>query len=285
MGMKREPQYWLLSPNVKNEPQSVDAWKERIMGSHFAIIGERDGREPWDLRFVNEVQKGDIILVGRRSEGNPDVLAYGMVDGPCTSRRHDGELVFCRLLKPFKLWKVEPPAVRLLDILPRNRTLTQLHPDEYESHKTLCDWMKMRLEAETASAVSAKSSKYGHGGESSDHKKLKEWCSNHPEQLGLSDVLEVPGEMEYPPCGENTNDLADVFFTMPGGRYAVIEVETSNALPGAYQALKYKTLLCAHLGYLVTDNRVKAKLVAWEIPDEVRDFCDQYGIDCHEQRV
>jgi len=76
-----------------------------------------------------------------------------------------------------------------------------------------------------------------------------------------------------------------VLFKWRGERYTVIEVETSDAKPGAYQALKYKTLLCASRGYSLTDNRVNAKLVAWKIPDDVRDFCDQYEIDYHEKRV
>ena len=124
--------------------------------------------------------------------------------------------------------------------------------------------------------------KYGRGGESPAHKQLKDWCANHPGELGLSNVRTVPGTKERSfICG----DSADVMFEMTGNRYAVLEVETDTPKPGAHQALKYKTLLCAEKEIPVTSDDVTAILVAWKIPPDVRSFCDFYGITCVEKRV
>lgn len=124
--------------------------------------------------------------------------------------------------------------------------------------------------------------KYGAAGEGSSHKSLKEWCANNPRDLGLNDVERVSAEREHRfICG----DLADVVFQMPEGRYAVLEVETANPEPGAHQALKYKTLLCAEKGLPIDSDRVSAILVAWQVPSSVRAFCDRYGIKYFEKRV
>ncbi|MEM4244271.1 MAG: hypothetical protein QXP44_05710, partial [Candidatus Bathyarchaeia archaeon] len=54
------------------------------------------------------------------------------------------------------------------------------------------------------------------------------------------------------------------------------------ALPGCYQALKYKILKCAELGLPVTSARVKAKVVAWDFEPFVEEFCSRYGIEIHK---
>jgi len=145
--------------------------------------------------------------------------------------------------------------------------------------------MQGQLENVKTGPAARQRKKYGYGGEGTEHRQLKEWCANNPQGLGIQGVISIPGRTEYPPCGDNTSDSVDVVFEMPGGRYAVIEVETSNPQPGAYQALKYKTLLCADRGYPIDSDKVQAILVAWQIPQEVRSFCSTYGIDCHEKRV
>lgn len=124
--------------------------------------------------------------------------------------------------------------------------------------------------------------KYGRGGESPAHRKLKDWCAEHPRELGLNDVITIPGIKERSfICG----DTVDVMFEMNNNKYAVLEVETDTPMPGAHQALKYKTLLCAEKGIPITSADVTALLVAWSIPPEVRSFCNSYGINCIEKRA
>lgn len=123
--------------------------------------------------------------------------------------------------------------------------------------------------------------KYGSGGEGPAHKLLKEWCAINPQALGLDDVIE-PGSTEYQFV---SGDLADIVFTRHEGRYAVVEVETTDPLPGAHQSLKYKTLLCARKELSVDSHRVLPMLVAWSIPSHVRAFCDKYSIKWIEKKI
>lgn len=124
--------------------------------------------------------------------------------------------------------------------------------------------------------------KYGRGGEGDDHRTLKEWCSNSPQEFGLENVSRLPAETEHRYI---SGDSVDVLYEMPNNHYAVLEVETTDALTGAYQALKYRTLLCAEKGLSINSARVKAMLVAWRIPQDVRLFCESYGIHYFERRI
>jgi hypothetical protein len=123
----------------------------------------------------------------------------------------------------------------------------------------------------------AKIRKYGLGGEGNAHKELKEWISKHPEVLDLADTTGVTVERTF-----ISGDSADLVFTHQSGDYTVIEVETTTPLPGAYQAIKYKALLCAEKGLPLDTNKVKPLLVAWSIPSEVQAFCKRYGVEWRE---
>lgn len=122
--------------------------------------------------------------------------------------------------------------------------------------------------------------KYGYGGEGAKHKALKEWVSQHPEFLGLKDVLGM--KLEYPFM---SGDAADILFEISGNRYAVVEIETQSPMPGCYQALKYKILMLAQLGAPISSSNVEAFLVAWSIPLEVEDFCKKYTILFFEKKL
>jgi hypothetical protein len=116
--------------------------------------------------------------------------------------------------------------------------------------------------------------KYGPKGESEAHKKLKEWIAIHPEYLGLKNVKKVEIEEHVFP----SRDLPDIVFIYDN-KYAVVEIETTDPLLGAYQSLKYKVLLCAERSLSIDSELVKSFLVAYIIPDQVKDFCQKYGIE------
>lgn len=124
--------------------------------------------------------------------------------------------------------------------------------------------------------------KYGRGREGNDHKSLKEWCSNNPQELGIHNALRIPARTEYVFI---CRDSADVVFEMPDNYYGALEVETTDAMTGAHQSLKYKTLLCAEKGFPVDSDHVKAMLVAWQVPQDVRNFCEKYNIAYYEKRL
>lgn len=122
--------------------------------------------------------------------------------------------------------------------------------------------------------------KYGPGGEGKHHKDLKTWISKHPEVLNLSDVTSVNVEYRFC-CG----DAADVVFSHSSGGYTIVEIETTTPTPGAHQAIKYKSLLCAEKGLPLQTEKVKSLLVAWSIPAEVRAFCEKYNIAFQEYQL
>ncbi len=119
--------------------------------------------------------------------------------------------------------------------------------------------------------------KYGVGGEGANHKKLKEWVANNPQAIGLNNVKNH--ELEYVFL---SGDTVDIIFKLDNGFDAVVEIETTIPLPGCYQAVKYRALRCAERSISLQSEKVKAILVAWEIPQDVRAFCAQYNILWYE---
>jgi len=121
--------------------------------------------------------------------------------------------------------------------------------------------------------------KYGPGGEGSDHRKLKEWIRDHPEDIGLRGVLRSHLEYEF-----LTGDRVDLLFDLEGDRHAVVEIETDNPLPGAFQALKYRVLKCAEVGSDIKSTKVEAILVAWGEPED-HEFCHIYNVRFVKKRL
>ena len=122
--------------------------------------------------------------------------------------------------------------------------------------------------------------KYGHGGEGQDHKRLKEWIAEHPEEIGIKNVKNTVIEYSFC-CG----DTVDILFELKDGNDIVVEVETLDQLPGCHQAIKYRALRCAERGIPLDSDKVAAYLVAWDIPDVVASFCNKYNIICQRLRL
>ena len=306
--MASRPNYWVVAPAVGGAGRFVDEWENVIKDEEVAVMGWGTDTDPEDHKYgkrmgdlfagygTPSIQIGDVILVGH-GRTHRNIVAVGVVDSDCWTDDshpawHDGKPVQMRRLRPIQWLKGVsiPPAVTrpLEQALPRNGYAMCMKPLDVDNHhlNKLREWLDTQLEDARVMEKGRRRAKYC-GEESPGHKRLKRWCAYHPEELGLSpqDVLMVPGTQEFCPCAPYTRDCCDVLFKMRGGRYAVMEVETTDPKPGVYQALKYRTLLCARNDYPITSGKVKAMLVAWEIPADVRDLCDRYGIDWYEKRV
>lgn len=133
---------------------------------------------------------------------------------------------------------------------------------------------------ESRARAVAMSRKYGPGGEGKEHRRLKEWIADHPEDIGISNVKRV--EKEHPFC---SGDRVDVLFELNDGTDVVVEVETLDPLPGCHQAIKYRALRCAERGIPLDSQNVIAYTVAWGIPDEVASFCKKYNVTCQRLRL
>jgi hypothetical protein len=119
--------------------------------------------------------------------------------------------------------------------------------------------------------------KYGGGGEGEEHRKLKEYIRSHPEAIGLSSVKS--GELEHTFI---SGDVVDILFEHRDGSYSVVEIETTDPLPGCYQAIKYRALQCAEMRLPLDSTKVRAVVVAHSIPSDLGKFCQSYGIHFYE---
>ena len=126
----------------------------------------------------------------------------------------------------------------------------------------------------------AQARKYGLGGEGQDHRRLKEWLRQHPEDIGITDAVQASAEYVFP-----SGDCADLLFQRRGGGFCVVAIEAIAPMAGAYQAIKHRALLCAEQGLPLDHPDVNAILVAGFFPDAVEDFCRQYKVVTRKLRL
>lgn len=162
---------------------------------------------------------------------------------------------------------------------PRDKEIAEAHLEEY-SRRTGIDWPRERPHyLEKILSGTWFTRKYGSGGESPAHRRLKRHVYKHPESIDLKKVKE--SYLEY---GFATADSVDVAFELESGSWAVIEIELEgeqNNYCGFLQAIKYRSLMEAEkrkpLGQGVT-----AFLVAHHIPKSIKDLAAHYGVKCIE---
>lgn len=125
--------------------------------------------------------------------------------------------------------------------------------------------------------------KYGKGGESAAHKRLKHYVADNPNKIGLK-KSEVIATVEH---SYVSGDMVDVSFapTKKGSLNTVVEIELDNVLPGIHQAIKYRALRCAQLGLSLNSKKVRATVVAWLFTPEEEKLCKKYGIDYYQIKL
>lgn len=122
--------------------------------------------------------------------------------------------------------------------------------------------------------------KYGAGGEGVEHKRLKEWIANNPMSAGIRNIRATEVEHSF-----LSGDSVDILFELKTNTDVVVEIETTDPLPGCHQAIKYRALRCAERGLPLSSNEVQAIIVAWEISDHVIEFCKKYNIRHIEKKI
>jgi len=122
--------------------------------------------------------------------------------------------------------------------------------------------------------------KYGSGGEGAEHKQLKEWIAENPQVIGLENVRQYELEHTY-----ISGDAVDILFKLSDDTDIVVEIETNIPLPGCHQAIKYRVLRCAEKKLNLDSKNVRAIIVAWKIPEHVREFCNKYDIGYFEKKL
>ena len=152
--------YWVVSPNVKNDKDTVGGWKNESVVNDAAFMGygpkyydhDKSGKFAGNTKQgLLGIMPGDVILIARRKDGEPDIAGFGVVYGKHKTAlkgfKPPGNKPFgsLRNLSPFIPWSRQPSGIPLKDVLDHTKALARLHPDKYDSHKKVCDWMEQYL--------------------------------------------------------------------------------------------------------------------------------------------
>jgi len=117
---------------------------------------------------------------------------------------------------------------------------------------------------------------HGEGGESEEHRILKEFVASNPSAiLGEQGLKTVGIEYEFP-----TGDKADIVFEDAMGRIVGVEIETSvndYQLEGILQAIKYRYMLA--LMHERKNYETRAFLVAYSVANQIRTICEEYEVE------
>lgn len=148
--MERERKYWVVSPNVNNRKEVLKHWRREILMRESAYMGY--GKDhPIGLRFANEIKRGDIVLIARRHNGEPQIIGFGVATGELerstTDLRIYPQYRFKHKLKPFQPGGRAPMG--FIEGLRHTMALVRLHPESNRKHRQICNWMEQRLTAES----------------------------------------------------------------------------------------------------------------------------------------
>jgi hypothetical protein len=96
--MSNKRKYWIVSPNVNNNNETVGEWRRVSVRVGVAFMGGGyDDPEHLNMgpkfagRVPNGIQPGDVILIARRYNGEPQTVGFGLVTGrPKPGSPHSG---------------------------------------------------------------------------------------------------------------------------------------------------------------------------------------------------
>lgn len=97
-----ERNYWVVSPNVKNNEEEAD-WKEFLSKNPYSFIGW-DENNSFANTFINLIRKGDVIINAQRKNWIPTVFGAGIVQNDKSEWMESEEIpspAHSRLLKPY----------------------------------------------------------------------------------------------------------------------------------------------------------------------------------------
>lgn len=119
------------------------------------------------------------------------------------------------------------------------------------------------------------------GGESDRHRDLKSYLAIHPELIGFSKDTIPHVEYDFP-----SGDRVDILFESKSKKeWAVVEIKlegTEQTFKGLFQVIKYRALQEAVLKFREIDGKVKGYLIAYSIPDYVKQKAKLFDIQSLE---
>jgi hypothetical protein len=151
--------YWVVSPNVRNTEATVSAWRQAVVAGRVAFMGWPPGEHKIGDRFVDEIERGDVILIARRHRSRPEIVGFGIVSGKAKTSikgvNTPQGFGSARKLSPFIPMSGTPARIPVIEILHHNSALAKLHPGARKAHTVVCKWME-RLLSRNSNANSAK---------------------------------------------------------------------------------------------------------------------------------
>jgi len=149
----RERNYWVVSPNIKNNNEEDD-WKKFLSINPFSFIGW-DSKNKLGNTFINNIKRGDVIINCQRKDWNPNVFGIGIVKtDKCDWQEIKGTPsgAFCRQLHPY-IPKQRIPNLHLVfdgtTYYGHNKQIPaiyQLHPEKNINDKNLVMIIEKELE-------------------------------------------------------------------------------------------------------------------------------------------
>jgi bifunctional DNA-binding transcriptional regulator/antitoxin component of YhaV-PrlF toxin-antitoxin module len=154
-------QFWIVSPNVMNNNDTVPEWRNASVVFKAAFMGWGPNEEKHKrigFKFAHVIKPGDIILIARRHEDEPEVVGFGVVTGDfkttlkgfATPKKEEwhGSL---RELSPFVPWTKLPETLKITHVLRHTTALRQLVPTRNQNERLVCEWLQSTLAAKVGS--------------------------------------------------------------------------------------------------------------------------------------
>jgi hypothetical protein len=143
--------YWVVSPNVMDNEETVGQWKELTWSLNAAFMGYRPDDERGraaGYKFAHVIRPGHVLLIARSSDNQPDLVGAGVVTGPFKKslrglrlpRQDKSWTGSLRLLSTFHSITSVPKKVPLMSVLGRP-ALRELRPSRSAEEKIVCDWL------------------------------------------------------------------------------------------------------------------------------------------------
>jgi bifunctional DNA-binding transcriptional regulator/antitoxin component of YhaV-PrlF toxin-antitoxin module len=161
--------YWVVSPNVMNNAATVSEWRNASVKFSAAFMGwgpDEEKHKGIGAKFAHLIKPGDIILIARRSNHEPEVVGFGEVHGPFKTRlpgfvapekeRWQGSL---RLLQPFVPRTEWPKELKKFAAIGHTMALRELVPARGLDEKQVCEWLEQQLNHSDRSSPAKASSK------------------------------------------------------------------------------------------------------------------------------
>jgi hypothetical protein len=139
--------FWLVSPNVWKDESEVDDWKRIIVDESSAFLGWKTAakKNSMGLRFAEEIQIGDIILIARSHNNNTDMVGFGVVDSGAKEVTRLEHTVQRRKLVAFVGKKLAPESINISRVVNIRRAFCEKKLSN-KNNKIVYDWIVSEID-------------------------------------------------------------------------------------------------------------------------------------------